>query len=366
MEWRNELTKLLLEQGFTEDNFPPYIKEYQPFYGGFIYKPEYCRTLRYQTGCGLTIPGSEVIGTMNYLGYDWSYENFNPAILCPYDKENCENNHPVLRKKSPNGFCFCRCHPVEVEISQRETLQEALAKEDVRQKKLLKEYTRKNDGSYCLHHMKFDKQAGNWVLDYKPLKCSQCKKTDYCTLLKIPLSPKKGNVYYDCRMVYTNEDSIFHNIPVVTIYKKIPVLKEPISITICELIAELCGEKIIQEEFFHPYNMPKMDLVQNFNVRALVNGAEEAGLDGSELEDGASILYYADMQLESQIKKDKQRSEAFSKNVKIMEKYVLEHGFEELREYEKRRIRKFLDEKQINELLKKREPKNQDTLFNPL
>lgn len=366
MEWKNELTKQLLEQGVTEDNFPPYIKEYHPFYGGFIYKPEHCRTLRYQTGCGLTIPGSEVIGMMSYLGYDWSYENFNPAILCPYDKEDCEKNHPVLRKKSLNGFCFCRCHPVEAENSQRETLQETLAKEDIRQKKLLKDYIRENNGSYCLHHMRFDKQAGTWLLDYKPIKCSKCKKTDCCTLLKIPLSAQKGNVYYDCRVEYTSEDSIFHDVPAVTIYKNIPVLEEPVSMTICERIAELCSEEIIQEEFFHPYGMPQMASAKNFHVRAIANGVREAESDGSELEDGARILYYGDLKLDSQMKKEKQKSETFSRNVKIMEKYVLEHGFEDLREYEKRRIRKFLDEKQIEGLLKKREFKNQDTLFNPL
>lgn len=288
MEWMNELTKQLLEQGFTEDKFPSYIKEYQPFYGGFIYKPEYYRTLKYRTGCGLIIPGQEVIGTMHYLGYDWSYENFNPTILCPYDKENCEYNHPVLRKRSLNGFCFCRCQPAGAESSQMETMQNALAKEDIRQKKALKKYIQENNGSYCLHHMRFDKQVGNWILDYKPIKCGYCKITDFCTLLKIPLSPQKGNVYYDCRVEYLNEDSIFHDVLAVTIYKKIPVLTESVSMTICERIAREYGEKILQEEFFHPYGMPRTASTKNFNVRAVANSMS-GEMDWSEVGDGVKV-----------------------------------------------------------------------------
>lgn len=368
MKWMNELTKQLLEQGYTEDNFPSYIKEYNPFYGGFIYQPEYCGGIRYQTGCGMTIPGNEVIGTMSYLGCDWSYENFNPAIVCPYGREGCERNHPLLRKKSLVGLCFCMCHPVEAEADQTLTMQEALAKEDIRQKVLLKEYIRVNNGSYCLHHMRFDKQAGNWVLDYKPLKCGSCGAADCCSLFQIPLSAQKGNVYYDCRVEYANEDSIFYDVPAVTIYKMIPVLPEPVSMTICERIAREDGDKIIQEEFFHPYDMPRMAAVQNFNVRALACGVSGKDSDWTEAADGVRIVYFGDQMMDRQMKKDKQKSESFSRNKKIMEQYVLDHGFEELREYEKRRIRKYLDEKQIAELLNKRNMRqeNQDTLFDPL
>lgn len=364
---QNELTKQLFAEGYTKEAYPEYIKEFNEFYGGFIYRPEYRDTMVYLTGCGIEVSGKEVIGTMMYLGHDWSYENFNPLLVCPYSRDECEMNHPLLRMRALNGLDFCACHPKRETGHDGIKLREIQNREEMQRRECLKEYKRNHAGHYCLNHMYFSRETGRWCLDYKPMKCEYCVATDACTLWGRALSPVKGNVYYDCRMEYASGDTIFQEETATIIYRAIPVLKAEISMTICEQIVMHCAEEIIREEFYHPYDMPALIRSVNFNVRAMSGIRQDTDQDLRDAQDGAQIIYHQEMTEKILRQKGKKQAELMGRRAKEAATFVLNNGFEHLKGYEKRHILKYLTEDRIEALLmKRRYSENGNQLLNPL
>lgn len=355
MQYYNELTKRLFAQGYTEESFPDYIKEYNSFYGGYIYKADYRESIVYLTGCGIEITGKDVIGTMMYLGQDWSYENFNPVIVCPYAKSECEDNHPLLKTRARSGLDYCACHPKEEGECPDKTLKEVQAREEDWRKRALAEYKTRNAGHYCLNHMRYSKESNQWILDYKPLKCEYCSADTTCSLWGRNLSPVKGNVYYDSKVEYASEDTILDESVKTVVYRAIPVLKANVSMTICEQIASFCADEILKKEFYHPYDMPTLIKSKNFNIRALETVLPDEAMDRQEALAGATIIYHRDIADELQRKKDQTKSELIRRKEQEAREFILENGFEELKGYEKRRLLKYLSWDQITFLTQLRE-----------
>ena len=121
----NKLTKKLLSEGYTADNYPKYVRlpggvfgksPLENIYGGFEYKTWYRDELVYKTGCGKFIKGESVLHDMGFMGIEWSHENENPVVRCPYDKSSCELNNPLLHGERGGGLCiqcWCECHKTD-------------------------------------------------------------------------------------------------------------------------------------------------------------------------------------------------------------------------------------------------------------
>lgn len=120
----NMLTQRLLEEGYTADKYPEYVRiasgrygkdPLQNLHGGFEYTSEYLGNIVFKTGCGLLVKGSNFSsGGMGYMGIDWIPENDNPVIACPFHKDDCDKKNPILRGAHGGGIskllqCDCHC-----------------------------------------------------------------------------------------------------------------------------------------------------------------------------------------------------------------------------------------------------------------
>lgn len=353
----NELTKRLLETGYTEQDYPSYVREFSSLYGGFVYSPEHIRSLTYITGCGLEVPGGDVIGTIAFRRVDWSYENNNPLIVCPYGRQGCESNHELLRLPVPSGLCFCVCQEVSADLQTGKTLDSVLTETEAMRKESLKRYKKEHGGRFCLHHMNYRPELNDWELIYKPRKCEHCQEKN-CTLFGYPLSAERGNVYYDCKVISEAEAGIFAEEHEITLFKAIPVLRQDVSMTICRKIADLCEEDIIREEFYHPYDMPKAVEIVNFNVRAATGNLRDEAQDREDVRNGIHVVYCSDINHEIQIRENLKKQKALERKQAEEEAFVLLHGFEQLKDYEKRRVRTVLSEERVMELVEERDSRN--------
>lgn len=350
----NELTKGLLADGYSKEKYPSYIKEFSSLYGGFVYSQEHIRSLTYVTGCGLEIRGGDVIGTIAFRGIDWCYENGNPLIVCPYGRQGCEKNHELLRSPAASGLCFCVCQEHSPNLQMEKTLDSALTELEALRKESLKRYKKEHGGRFCLHHMKYRPENNCWELIYKPRKCEHCREKS-CTLFGYPLSAECGNVYYDCKVTSEAEDGIFQEEHEITLFKAIPVLRENVSMTICRKIADLCREDIIREEFYHPYDMPKAVEIVNFNVRAAAGNVRAEAQDLEDVKNGIHVVYCCDIKDEIQNRERLKSQKTLERKQAEEEAFVLQNGFEQLKDYEKRRVRKVLSEERVMELLEERD-----------
>lgn len=351
----NKLTERLMKEGYSKEAYPDCVKEYNAFYGGFIYTPDYIKGMRFQTGCGIEMSGGDVIGTMSFLGQDWFYENDNPVIVCPYNREGCPKNHELLKKPAKSGLYFCACHAVrQTEVPAATTLDQVLAEKEVSRKESLRRYKRDHAERFCLNHMDYFPETNSWKLIFKPRKCEHCE-VNQCTLFGYKLSPQKGNIYYDCEVVTVNDETVFLDSREILLFKGIPVLREDVSITICEMIVEACAQEILETEFFHPYDIPKAVSFTNRNVRAAISCVRNMEEDLEDIKKGIHIIYCTEIMEAKAAEEEKKIKRNLNKKVVEEEAFVLQHGFDALKEYEKRRIRKVLSEERIEELLEERE-----------
>ncbi len=101
----NQLTEQLLSEGYTDTDYPDYVRlpggcygkgPLENLYGGFEYQPGYINKIPFRTGCGLFVKAENCISSMSYAGVEWCYENNNPVIRCPFGK--------VRVKRTTDGF----------------------------------------------------------------------------------------------------------------------------------------------------------------------------------------------------------------------------------------------------------------------
>lgn len=118
----NKLSQRLLSEGYTEDQTPPGCRPWDRFYGGWTYTYRDRLNTVFETPCGLLLNRTEMghSGTMWYMGINWTEENDNATIICPYYDRNtrCELNHPVLESVAGAGchyesLHFCAVHETD-------------------------------------------------------------------------------------------------------------------------------------------------------------------------------------------------------------------------------------------------------------
>ena len=77
MKYRyNELTKRLLNEGYTAEHYPDYVtiqdwkKDLDNFYGGFSYQPWWIYKQTFRTPCGLQVQGLQAMSSMSFRGLE--------------------------------------------------------------------------------------------------------------------------------------------------------------------------------------------------------------------------------------------------------------------------------------------------------
>ena len=210
----NKLTRRLLSEGYTVDRYPKEVRlpggvfgknPLENIYGGFEYKGDCSDEFVYKTGCGKYVKGINVVDNMGYI-IEWSHENDNPVIRCPYNKAECELNNPLLHGTHGGGLCtqcWCECHRTDEIYNYESSIEKANDERREGMEQAYQEYSDAHRGRVCKNHMYFNEWERTWKLNYKPSICAKHCNDVFCPIRNRELDKKKGNVFYDIKTSVT-------------------------------------------------------------------------------------------------------------------------------------------------------------------
>ncbi len=375
MKEYNRLTKRLLKEGYTVSNFPDYVQidasrlpgddPLNNMSGGFEYKRWYSDGIVYQTGCGRLVLGRNVIDSMGFAGTDWSHENGNPVIRCPFDRAECPDNDSRLHGIRGGGLCIqclCACHRTELPYDFENSIEKADKERREEKGRKYKEYAGTHNGRVCQNHMYYDERTREWHLRYDPGICAAmcCSKNGYCPVLNKKLSRKRGNVYYDVKTsgIYQrrgDQISMLDGTPWTNIRKAVRYFKKPCSIDICEAFVKIESGKIRDKYYWGHSRERMLDPSWDFeilNIRAESKPSRDLIQDLEDIRAGISIAFDPDWEKESAEKKKQARAALKQKKIEKLEKKILEAGYGNLEEFSLDRVHadKWLGRERILEL----------------
>ena len=394
MKWEyNKLTKKLLQEGYSAENHPDYVdvgrtcqsKEnpLDNYNGGFEYKRWWIYEKTFKTPCGLQCKGTTCVTSLHYGNEEFTYENDMPTITCPYHKRECSKKHLALQSFGNDAIdTWCNVHLVDEEYHYEESV-EALFKlrdDEIHREKV--SFSLAHHGKTCDNHMYYDRKTEEWKLNYDPVKCgrSRCdgrwgKKTDesgkmICPILGRPLDKKRGNVFYDAKIIFERTDlrgTLFEGQEETQIMKGLRFLDHPVSMDICRNIVKLCKDQIIwhvemkyhSELYFAKYHNQKFS-VEVLNIRAEQRASRDLMQDLEDIKNGVKIAFYPDEEKERKEQKKQRILEAKEKRIKQKERKILNDGFSSLDDYEQNKMVKLIGEERINELENLRKKKVQE------
>lgn len=344
---QNTLTEMLQLVGYTDTNYPEYVKipegsyrkeKLDNIYGGFEFRTDYLVKRNYRTGCGLSVKFENCIRHMSYMGIEWCAENDNLVIQCPFRKTGCKQNQPLLANDLA-PFCFCACHMSEEYVYDNSL--ERILKEDEQEKQAKYAAYLEMNKAVCSAHMFYDTVKREWDFRYDPIRCALSCTFAYCPVHGYSLISGKGNIYYDVMVSTKRKDgSMFDGQPIVAIYKGKRFLKRPISLKICQEALPYCEPKIYRREWWNGYSIQKQydpDLeIAIKNIRACRRDIKNPVQDQKERAQGILVIQEAD-----QIRAEKQqKSRRKQKRLERLEQKIRQQGYDVLMEEEKRLVQK--------------------------
>lgn len=348
----NKLTQNLLAEGYSYDNYPSYVKLPKVSYhnkevfdtlGGFRFQTWYQKQKVYATGCGLLCMGSRFLhGRMILQGIDWIPENDNPTIICPYKVEKCTKRHPLLNFAIPGTrlkMFFCDCHEVDTPYDFDKSVDKVdkERKKGVEQK--FKEFAEKVNGHVCRHQMIYDEWTEKWTQHYSPVRCAQhfCQKTvGMCSLYHVPLSKKKGNVFYDVRIEKeVQDDTIFFGQVEVMIKKGCQFFKNSQSMTICEEVNRLCASDIQYKEtmLYHKEVQYLGWRVTVQNIRAERRESRDLFQDLEDISNGITVTHASDIVKKKYDDNKEKMNQRKQKRLDKLRRKIIESGLVSLQPY---------------------------------
>lgn len=358
----NLLTEHLLSEGYTDGNYPDYVRlpggcygknPLENIYGGFEYCPKYIRKIPFRTGCGLFVKAENCISSMSYAGVKWCYENNNPVIHCPFWKHTCEKNDRLLwNHDGKKGIqCFCVCHR-SGRYSYEESIEKVRDKQNWEKKKLYEEYSKKQGGRLCQSHMRYDEKKKQWNFTYNPIICTKICSSGFCPLRNKMLDSKRGNVFYDLKvMTVRKDDTFFHGEPLVSIEKGRRLLEKPVSMDICREVVKMGTEHIRNNLWLNRFSYLHMydrDLnIEILNLRAEVRESRDLEQDLEDIRNGITVVHESDQIQAAKKWKREKRQERKEKRIERMEKLLRQCGYENLPAGEKYTVSKMLGKERI-------------------
>ena len=393
MEKYNNLTRRLLDEGYTAENYPKdkvhianggYSGNGNPLdniYGGFEYNRVYCDAFTYKTGCGMHVVGKNVIDSMGFCGEEWCHENDNPVIRCPYDKPNCPMNDERLQGIHGGGICiqcFCVCHKTEEHYDYENSFEKEEKKRQVEKNRKYQEYADAHNGRICSRHMIYNERTREWHMNYEPYSCAKMcySQNVYCPVLGRELSKKRGNVYYDLKTSGTvkqqeEQCSMFDGEQWTHIEKGMRVFDKPCSMDICEAFVKVQSDKILHDyEVNHSteYMFDKSFKAEILNIRAESKPSRDLIQDLQDIKDGITIVHASDSEKRMKEQKKERRKLAQQKKIAKLEKVLIDVGYENLEPYSMNRVHadKWLDPERLEELEQLRQQKIKEEQEKPV
>lgn len=364
----NLLTEELLFSGYSEKNYPAYVKlpsdssckenPLDNFYGGFEYQRWYLEQQHYQTGCGLYVTVRNCITNMSYRGVEWCFENDNMLIRCPYFNKNCSQNDARLNEMG-DGFIFCVCHfadHYEYEHSVEKIKKDLESDKEQR----YEQYVEEHSGKICRNHMYYKEKEKKWEFHYDPMQCARVCSGSFCPMRSRMLTTEKGNVFYDVRVSTIRKDgTLFDGQQMISIIKGKKFLERQVSMDICRSIADHCKDDMFRREWWNGYSMRKLfdpDLkIEIINVRAERRVCRDLEQDLADIRKGILVVHESD-----QLKQKKeQKKERRKKRLERVQKKIEKIGYENLSGAEQRFADKKIGTDGIKDIEKKRLEKEQ-------
>lgn len=393
MEKYNNLTRRLLAEGYTAENYPKdkvhiaygcYSGNGNPLdniYGGFEYNRVYCDAFTYKTGCGMHVIGKNVLSSMGFMGEEWCHENDNPVVRCPYDKPNCPMNDERLHGMFGGGTCiqcWCVCHKTEDPYDYEHSFEKAEKERQEEKERKYQEYSDAHNGRICSRHMIYNERTREWHMIYEPYSCAKmCYSQDgYCPVLGRELSKKRGNVYYDLKTSGTVKQqeaqcSMFDGEQWTHIEKGMRVFDKPCSMDICEAFVKVQSDEILHNyEVNHSteYIFDKSFKAEILNIRAESKPSRDLIQDLQDIKDGITIVHASDSEKRMKEQKKERRKLAQQKKIAKLEKVLIDVGYENLEPYSMNRVHadKWLDPERLEELEQLRQQKIKEEQEKPI
>ena len=378
----NELTKTLLSAGYNAELYPKDMVRIAShscfdrqdplnnFYGGFEYNKAYSNSFVYQTGCGFFVLGQNVLSGLSCNGKEWSLENFNPVIRCPYDKPDCPANDPLLHGTKGGGLCiqcWCACHPTDIPYDYVYSFEKAEHDRQAEKKRKYQEYSDAHNGRICPNHMHYDERTREWSLRYDPGDCAHLSCSGYCPILGKELDRNKGNVFYDIKITqrrYDLDGTLFEGQIDTSVTKGIKKFKSSVSMDICRNYIKLCKEDLIRDviqndyhsELFFAKHYGRQFQVEVLNIRAEHREKRNQIQDMEDIQSGIKIQHASDNEKRRKAEKKEKRKKARQDRIHRLEKKLLTVGYSNLEPHSLDRVHadKWLGEERIDELEKLR------------
>lgn len=311
------------------------------------------------------------------MGIDWTEENDNPTILCPfYDKEFCEINHPLLEQGGVYGGAhyehlrFCAVHETDKPWIYETSVQrvEDLAKQE--KDYLWEKFSAQRGGRVCRHQCRYNRRTKKWTPAYHPEHCSSYA-CSYCVVLQKEIDEnKKGYVFFDeKRTVSVGGEGLFATFERVSVTKGKKLFDKPIPLALCEAVVKygLRDAKSrlrlnIHSELFFNSSLK----VEFINFRAEKKAGRDLLKDLRDIQDGIAVVHEVDTQREKAESKRRRRVDAAQRKVAALERRILTDGLSGVPGYQRERLERILGVDrcyELDALHKQKQEVQQLTLF---
>lgn len=367
----NKLTQRLLAEGYTAENYPPWVKvaggqfgtgnKLDNLYGGFEYTRAYADERIYVAPCGLFCKGKTTFD-MTYTE-EWSHENDNPIIHCPFHFQGMgclAKNKNFLGRKDD----FCVVKPTDREYNPDKSVEEIQKcydrhKERERQK-YLEEHPR-----HCPNHLKWNQELGKWEFKYIPSHCIShgCCGGRNCPVLGRELTKDKGNIFFDIEAEYpdpTKKGTFWDGERIKEVITGLQYFDKPENLDVCKAVLKVEKEYILYliktnklPKLFGAWTIFQAELGKiDFkwrvvNMRAEKRKARDLDQDLQDIENGVIVRDARKEAKEEEKRKKEHREELRAKKIESARKLIVKKGLLGMDEGEKKRIVKILERNEI-------------------
>lgn len=363
MEKLNKLTKRLLAEGWTQEQTPPGCRPWNQWHGGWEYTYQSRLDVVFETPCGLLLERSEVShsGYMSYMGIDWTEENDNATIICPYyDRTTpCTLNHPLLEENVTAGchyesLHFCAVHETDKPFDYERSCRKVKDLAEAEEARLWQEFSDRHQGRACQNHCRYNRKTKTWRAGYYPMHCAQYGCT-YCVVLQMEIDrTKKGNIFYDKRITrLIRGEGIFQDQESTQVIKGIKLLDKSIPLQLCENIIKYglhdVKDSLMLNHHWEMFMNPGMT-IEFINFRAEKKVTRDLLQDLEDTANGIAVCHAADVEKETAEAKKRRRDSARKRKAEAMEKKILNQGLDAFSGYQKERFERFLGDERCEEL----------------
>ena len=365
----NKLTQRLLAEGYTAENHPPWVKvaggqfgtgnKLDNLYGGFEYTRAYADERIYVAPCGLFCKGKTTFD-MSYIE-EWSHENDNPIIHCPFENMGCKRKSEVFQNRKDD---FCVVRPTDREYipeKSAESIKESRDRwKEQERRKYIEEHPR-----HCPNHLKWNQELGKWEFKYIPSHCIShgCCGGRNCPVLDRELTKDKGNIFYDIEAEYpdpTKKGTFWDGERIKEVITGLQYFDKPENLDVCKAVLKVEKEYILYliktnklPKLFGAWTIFQAELGKiDFkwrvvNMRAEKRKARDLDQDLQDIENGVIVRDARKEAKEEERRKKEHRDELRAKKIKSAIKLIVKKGLLGMEEHERARVMKILEKDEI-------------------